>query len=61
MSRYVYKIKRSAKSGAAYRFKARLIVRGFEMEKGKDYDLHFCPTPGIVFSRIITSKQQQTI
>ena len=26
-SRYVYKIKRSAKTGAAYRFKARLIVR----------------------------------
>ena len=35
-SRYVYKIKRSAKTGAAYRFKARLFVRGFEMEKGKD-------------------------
>ena len=32
-SRYVYKIKRSAKTGEAYRFKARMIVRGFEMEE----------------------------
>jgi tRNA isopentenyl-2-thiomethyl-A-37 hydroxylase MiaE len=29
-SRYVYKIKQNAKTGAAYRFKARLIVRGFD-------------------------------
>ena len=34
-NRYVYKVKRSSKTGAAYRFKSRLIVRGFEMEKGK--------------------------
>jgi hypothetical protein len=53
-SRYVDKIKRSAKTGAAYR-KARLIVRGFEMEKGKDYDQNFSPTPGIAIARIITS------
>ena len=33
-SKYVYKIKRSASTGEAYRFKARMIVRGFEMEKG---------------------------
>jgi len=33
-SRYVYKIKRNAKTGAAY--KTRLIVRGFEMEKHVD-------------------------
>jgi len=49
-SRYVYKIKRNAKTGAqiqAYRFKARLIVRGFEMEKHVDYDDNFSPTPGI--------------
>jgi hypothetical protein len=47
-SRYVYKIKRSSKTGAAYRFKARLIVRGFEMEKGVDYvDNCFSPTPGL--------------
>jgi hypothetical protein len=32
-SRYVYKIKRSAKTGETYRFKARMIVRGFEMEE----------------------------
>jgi hypothetical protein len=31
-NRYVYKIKWSVKTGAAYRFKSRLIVRGFEME-----------------------------
>ncbi len=54
-SRYVYKIKRSAKTGAAYRFKARLIVRGFEVEKGKHYDKKFSPTPGIAIARIITS------
>jgi hypothetical protein len=36
-SRYVYKIKRSVKTGDFYRLKTRLIVRGFEMEKGKDY------------------------
>jgi hypothetical protein len=40
-SRYVCKIKRSAKTGAVYRFKTRLIVRGFEMEKGKDYLQNF--------------------
>jgi hypothetical protein len=54
-SRYVYKIKRSAKTGAAYRFKARVIVRGFEMEKGKDYLQNFSPSPGITIARIITS------
>jgi hypothetical protein len=32
-SRYVYKIKRSAKTGEAYRFKARMIVRGFEWRR----------------------------
>jgi hypothetical protein len=46
---------RSAKTGAAYRFKAHLIVRGFEMEKGKDYDQNFSPTPAIAIARIITS------
>ncbi len=54
-SRYVYKIKRSAKTGAVFRFKTRLIVRGFEMEKGKDYDQNFSPTPGIAIAHIITS------
>jgi hypothetical protein len=54
-SRHVHKIKRSAKTGAAYCFKARLIVRGFEMEKGKDYDQNFSPTLGIAIARIITS------
>ena len=37
MSRYVYKIKRCARTGEAYRFKARMIVRGFEMEKCVDF------------------------
>jgi hypothetical protein len=54
-SRHVYKIKRSAKTGAAYHFKARLSVRGFEMEKGKDCDQNFSPTLGIAIARIITS------
>jgi len=53
-SRYVYKIKRSAKTGAAYRFKTRLIVRGFEVEKGNHDDQNFSPTPGIAIARIIT-------
>ena len=33
-SRYVYKLKLSAITGEVYRFKARLIVRGLQMEKG---------------------------
>ncbi len=37
-SRYVYKINRNVKTGSDYRFKTRLIVRGFEMEKHVDYD-----------------------
>jgi hypothetical protein len=48
--RYDYKIKRTAKTAAAYRFKTRLIVRGFEMEKE-----NFSPTPGITIAHIITS------
>jgi hypothetical protein len=54
-STYIYKIKRSTKIGTAHRFKVRLIVRGFEMEKGKDYDQNFSPTPSIAISRIIAS------
>ena len=50
MNRYVSKIKRYARTGAAYRLKARLIVRGFEMEKEKDYDQNFSPTPGIAIA-----------
>jgi hypothetical protein len=46
-SRYVYKLKRSAATGEVYRFKARLIVRGFQMEKGVDFDDLFSPTPGL--------------
>jgi hypothetical protein len=54
-SRYVYKPKRNAKTGAAYRFKARLIVRGFEMVKGLDYEDNFSPTPGISIARLMVS------
>ena len=35
-SRYVYKLKRNAKTGVAYRFKDRMCERGFEMVKGVD-------------------------
>ena len=54
-SRYVYKIKRSAKTGEAYRFKARMIVRGFEMEKGVDFVDNFSPTPGLPVARLMMS------
>jgi hypothetical protein len=54
-SRYVYKIKRSAKTREAYRFKARMIVRGFEMEKGVDYVDNFSPTPGLAVARLMMS------
>ena len=52
-SRYVYKIKRNSKTGAACRLKARFIVRGFEMEKHVDYDENFSLPPSIALARII--------
>ena len=36
-----------------YRFKARLIVRGFQMEKGVDYEDSFSPTPGMAVGRFM--------
>ena len=54
-SRYVYKLKRSAVTGKVYRFKARLIVRGFQMEKGVDFDDSFSPTPGLAVGRFMLS------
>ena len=54
-SRYVYKLKRSAVTGEVYRFKARLIVRGFQMEKGVDFDDSFSPTPGLAVGRFMLS------
>jgi hypothetical protein len=54
-SRYVYKIKRSANTGETYRFKARMIVRGFEMEKGLDYVDNFSPTSGLAVARLMMS------
>ncbi len=53
--RYVYKLKRNAKTGASYRFKAMMCVRGFEMVKGLNYEDNFCPTPGISFARLMVS------
>ncbi len=52
-SRYVYKLKRSAITVEVYRFKARLIVRGFQMEKGVDFDDSFSPTPGLAVGRFM--------
>jgi hypothetical protein len=55
-SKYLYKIKRTAKTGEAYRFKARMIVRKFEMEKGVDFiDNFFSPTPGLAIAHLIMS------
>jgi hypothetical protein len=54
-SKYVYKLKRSAITGEVYLFKARLIVRGFQMEKGVDFDDSFSPTPGLAVGRFMLS------
>ena len=43
------------KTGSDYRFKSRLIVRGFEMEKHVDSDDNFSPIPGIALTRIMVS------
>jgi hypothetical protein len=48
-------LKRNAKTGAAYRFKTRMCVRGFEMVKGLDYEDNFSPTPGISIARLMVS------
>ena len=53
--KYVYKIKHSAKTGEAYRFKARMIVRGLEMEKGLDLIDYFSSTPGLAVARLMMS------
>ena len=52
---HVCKIKRCAKTDEAYRFKARMIVRGFEMEKGVDFIDNFSPTPGLAVARLMMS------
>jgi hypothetical protein len=54
-SRYVYKPRRSALTGEVYGFQARLIVRGFQMEKVVDFDDSFSPTPGLAFGRLMLS------
>jgi hypothetical protein len=54
-SRYVYKLKRDARTNQVTRFKARLIVQGFRMEKDIDYHDTFSPTPGATSARTIIS------
>ena len=54
-SRYVYKLKRDAISGKVSRFKARLIVQGFKIQQGVDYNDTFSPTPGSTATRTIIS------
>ena len=51
----VYKLKRSAVTGEVYRFKVRLIVRGFQMEKGINYEDSFSPTTGMAVGRFMLS------
>ena len=51
-----YKLKRSAITGEVYRFKARLIVRDFRMERGVDFDDSFSPTPGLAVGRFMLSR-----
>ena len=45
-SRHVFKIKRKTKTGAASMSKARLIIRGLEMQKHVDCDDNFSQTSG---------------
>ena len=44
-----------------YGFKARLIVRGFQMEQGVDFDDSFSPTPGLAVGRFRLSLAVATI
>ena len=52
---YVYKLKRDAISGKVSRFKARLIVQGFQMQQDVDYNDTFSPTLGSTATRTIIS------
>ena len=54
-SRYVYKLKRDARTGHVSLFKARLILQGFLMEKHRDYEDTFAPTSGATASRVTIS------
>ena len=54
-TRYVYKLKRDAVTGLVSRFKARLIVQGFHMQKDLDCNDTFSPTPGSTASRMMIS------
>ena len=54
-ARYVYKLKRDARSGHVTRLKARLVLQGFRMERHRDYEETFPPTPGATASRVIIS------
>ena len=42
-------------------FKARLIVRCFQMEKGIDFDDSFSPTQGLAVGRFMLSLSVATI
>jgi len=53
-SRYFYELKRDARTGHVSRFKARLIP-GFCIEKFRDYEDTFAPTPDATASRVIIS------
>ena len=44
------------RGGEEYRFKAHMIVRGFEMEKGVDYADNFSPTQGLATRPGVHSK-----
>ena len=39
-------------TGEAHRFKARMIVRGFEMETGVNYEDNLSPTPGLALAMV---------
>ena len=52
-SRYAYKLKRDDRTGHVSGCKARLILQGFRMEKHRDYEDTFAPTPGATASRVI--------
>jgi hypothetical protein len=51
----VYKLKRDATTGLVSRFKARLIVQGFFMQKDIDYNDIFSPMTGSTASRMMIS------
>ena len=45
--------KRKAAAGEAHRFKARLILRRFEMTKDVDFEGSYSPTPDLAIGRLM--------